>query len=249
MKKSALFVALVALVAVLLSGCNSSDSSDTAGGTAPHNPGNPILPPGGGDGSGDDQTNPDEDTGLNPPQTDLIAEAAKRWGTTYDQMYNACQLWTCNLADLQERITFTIERETLLLEGSSKMTFTLSHNNADLWPTYVFYSDLIGNTDIEIEHVSSTFHHVDTEKVINEGSTLLGWKTGFDSWATQSPRDCVEAYCAEFKTSWLETGTYSSAMAVYRENGEVIKTQRGYLAQDELRVLFPIFNPTFPEQY
>ncbi|WP_135456512.1 lipoprotein [Vibrio echinoideorum] len=246
MKKSALFVALIA---VLLTGCNSSDSSDSTGGTAPHNPGTPILPPGDGDGSTGDQTDPDEDTDFNPSKDPLIIEAAQRWGTTYDEMYNACQLWTCNLAEVQERITFTIERETQLLEGSAKVTFTLSHNNADLWPTYVFYSDLIGSTDIEVEHTSSTFSYVSDDKIVSEGSTLLGWKTGFGSWATQNPRDCVDAYCAQLKTSWLETGTYSNAMAVYRKNGEVINTQRGYLSQDELRALYPVFSPTFPDQY
>ncbi|MGF1815712.1 hypothetical protein L4D02_13310, partial [Vibrio splendidus] len=90
---------------------------------------------------------------------------------------------------------------------------------------------------------------IDDDKIVSEGSTLLGWKTGFGSWATQNPRNCIDAYCAEFKISWLETGTYSSAMAVYRENGEVIKTQRGYLSQDELRALHPVFSPTFPDHY
>ncbi|CAK1768731.1 lipoprotein [Vibrio crassostreae] len=243
MRKSVLFVALFA---ALLTGCNSSES---AGGTTPHNPGKPILPPGDGGGSTGDQTDPDEDIDFNPSKDPLIVEAAQRWGTTYDEMYNACQIWTCNLAELQERITFTIERETQLLEGSSKITFTLAHNNSDLWPTCVFYSNLISNTGIEIEHVSSSFHYVDTNKIAQEGSTLRGWKTGFDSWATETPRNCIELSCNQFKTSWLEKGTYSSSMAVYRLDGEVIKTQRGYLSQEELQVLFPIFSPTFPELY
>ncbi|MEZ8556863.1 hypothetical protein AB6D26_09095 [Vibrio cyclitrophicus] len=246
MKRTALFASLIA---ALLTGCNSSNDSNSVDGSAPHTPEKPILPPEGGDGSAGDQTNPDEDTDLNPSKDALIVEAAQRWGTSYDEMYNACQLWSCNLADIQERIIFTIERETQLLEGSAKVTFILSHNTADLWPTYVFYSDLIGNTEIEIEHSSSSFHYIDDDKIVSEGSTLLGWKTGFGSWATQNPRNCIDAYCAEFKTSWLETGTYSSAMAVYRENGEVIKTQRGYLSQDELRALYPVFSPTFPGHY
>ncbi|MEZ8721756.1 hypothetical protein AB6D66_11835 [Vibrio pomeroyi] len=56
-------------------------------------------------------------------------------------------------------------------------------------------------------------------------------------------------YCNQLETSWLETGTYSSAMAVYRKNGDVINTQRSYLSQEELRVLYPVFNPTFPSSY
>ncbi|MEZ8721755.1 hypothetical protein AB6D66_11830 [Vibrio pomeroyi] len=181
MKKSALFVALVA---ALLAGCNSSDSSNTTGGTAPHNPGEPILPPGDGDGSTGDQTDPDEDTDLNPAKDPLIIEAAQRWGTSYDEMYNACQLWDCNLLQVQERITFTIKRETQLLEGSAKVTFTLANNSNDLWPTYTFYSDLIEDADIDIEAVLSTFNHVKDNKIENEGSTLLGRKALINSWVT-----------------------------------------------------------------
>jgi hypothetical protein len=248
MKKNAL---LTAIVVALLAGCNSSDNSSPDRDTTPGNPGIPALPGGGDDGGnqGGDQTDPDGDHDLNPSKDPLIIEAAQRWGTTYEEMYDACQLWTCNLAGLNERITFTIERDTVLLEGSSKIVFTLSDNRHDLWPTFTFYSDLIGRKDIDIEHVDSTFDYRELDSIQREGSTLLGWKTGSDSWVTQDPRNCDNVYCAYLKTSWLENALHASAMAVYRLDGEVTATQRTYIAEEELKALFPIFNANFPSQY
>lgn len=90
MKKNAISAAVIA---ALLVGCNSSDNSYTDRETVPGDPGAPILPPdNNGGNNGNDQTDPDEDNGLNPSKDPLIIEAAQRWGTTYEEMYTACEL-------------------------------------------------------------------------------------------------------------------------------------------------------------
>ncbi|MEF1281931.1 hypothetical protein QTO05_23010 [Vibrio fortis] len=245
MKKNAL---LTAIVVALLAGCNSSDNSSPDRDTTPGNPGIPALPGGGDDGGneGGDQTDPDGDHDLNPPKDPLIIEAAQRWGTTYEEMYAACQLWTCSLGAAQERMTFMIERETQLIEGKARITFTLSENRPDFWPSYIFYSDLIQQQNVEIESLSSLYSFVDDDKIQNRESILLGWKTGVDNWTTYSPRRCEEVYCSDFDTSLFENAAYSNTMAVYRTDGTVTHTQRVYLTKEELNALYPVFNPTFP---
>ncbi|GMM87451.1 hypothetical protein [Vibrio fortis] len=245
MKKNAL---LTAIVVSLLAGCNSSDNSSPDRDTTPGNPGIPALPGGGDDGGnqGGDQTDPDSDHDLNPSKDPLIIEAAQRWGTTYEEMYDACQLWTCNLGAVLERMTFTIERETQLTEGKARITFTLSENRPDFWPSYVFYSETLQHSNVDIESLSSQFSYVEDDQVAKRDSTLLGWKTGFDNWTTHSPRQCDHVFCPDFDTAMFETGVSSHTMAVYRTDGTVTHTQRVYLTKDELNVLYPVYNPTFP---
>ncbi|MDH5925910.1 hypothetical protein L8S13_06395 [Vibrio lentus] len=244
MNKNTLFSTIIVL---LLAGCNSSDNTVTGGETSPGNPGLPTFPPGEGDeGNGNDQTNPDGDVDL---KDKLILEAAQRWGTTYDEMYQACQLWECNLGGVQDRLIFTIDRETQLSEGSMKVTFTLTENRTDFWPKYTFYSDLIKHSNVQIEHVESSFHYAVSDETQSSSSTLKGWKTGFDEWSTQDPRECTNNFCSDIKTSWLENAQMSQAMAVYREDDIVFATQRGYVTGEELQVLFPMFDATFPGHY
>ncbi|MCY9853085.1 hypothetical protein [Vibrio mediterranei] len=238
------------LIAFGLSGCNSSDNQFTPQDPLPSNPGKPIIPPGGDGGdNGNDQTNPDNDADLGPSKDPEIIEAAQRWGVTYEEMYHACEMWQCDLSSVQERVRFSIERETQLVEGEATITFTLAEHHSDFWPSLTFRSPLIGHTSIEIEHATSTFHFNETGAEQNKGSTLLGWKTGVDNWATQTPRNCTEAYCDYLRTSWLENALYSNGAAVYRLDGQVTAVQRVLYTGEELKALYPLFNATFPEHY
>ncbi|MCZ8502961.1 hypothetical protein O9853_22260 [Vibrio lentus] len=74
-------------------------------------------------------------------------------------------------------------------------------------------------------------------------------ENGFDEWSTQDPRECTNNFCSDIKTSWLENAQMSQAMAVYREDDIVFATQRGYVTGEELQVLFPMFDATFPGHY
>ncbi|QIA63768.1 hypothetical protein GT360_09655 [Vibrio astriarenae] len=248
MKKTA---ALALLLSVFVVGCNSSDNDSSAPvDPIPGNPGLPVLPPGSGGGDdGNDQTTPDNDTDIDFPQEDpLIAEAAHRWGTSYKEMERACKLWTCNLGSVQERMIFSLERDTQNTEGSARVTFTLSESKPDFWASYVFYSELIQNKNVQIESVISNFYYLNDDTPVTVDSVLMGEKTGFDHWSTHQPRDCGGQHCGEMKASILGSATSSFAMAVYRTDGVVTSTQTVYVTDEELQVLAPIFSPTFPEK-
>lgn len=247
MKKSTLLLTLLLLA---LSGCNSSSDSSPSDDLIPGKPGIPILPPANdGDNQGGDQTDPDEDIDLVPPKDPKIIEAAQRWGTTYEQMDNACELWVCDLSSLQDRIIFSIERESELIEGKVKVEFTLADNHFDFWPSFTFHSPIIGNPSIEIQHSTSVFYFNELGEEKLEGSVLLGWKTGVNTWATQHPRECYEIPCTYLKTFWLDNALYATVSAAYRLEGEVIGVQNIRLTPAELKSLFPIYDASFPDHY